>query len=170
MSRALLGASRIVEVGCGTGELCRLLKAWTGAKVIGSDLSEAAVLNCKRLDPDGDYVVQNIMTRYRGDNVVPESDLVIASNVLEHFRDPWFVLGKMLTIAPTAICIVPNEQPINDGYDFEGGPGHVHEFSTGILLELYQERVVDSFLFSSKGWQHSSRGETPMLFAFMVSL
>jgi SAM-dependent methyltransferase len=50
---------KILEYGCGTGRNIPFLRsAFTNAKVIGSDISEASLALAKKMQPDGEFFVE----------------------------------------------------------------------------------------------------------------
>lgn len=161
---ALRAARSVVEVGCGTGDFVAALHRHFGFdRSVGLDLSAAAVAEASRAHGDAgvEYAQQDatLPTPFEG------FDLVLSSNTLEHFRDPWKVLNRMLHMAPRAVVVVPYDQPCVDGYDHEGGAGHVFRFTEDSFADY---RLLDWFLFRSSGWQHSSAGEEPRQLAALV--
>jgi len=161
---ALSAARSAVEFGCGTGEMLRLLAdefGWTSA--LGLDVSEAAAVAAQTRHGD-----ERVSYR-RQDALLPtpgQFDLGVCSNTLEHFRDPWPLLNGLLHLAPAALVLVPYAQPCTDGYDAEGGAGHVSTFTESSFSAYH---LVDWFLFRTAGWQHSSAGEEPRQMAALVS-
>ena len=99
------------------------------------------------------------------DSATDVYDLAVCSNILEHFRQPHIIISKILQMCKCLIILVPYNQPSVDGYDNEGGPGHVFQF-TDSSFDQYQ--MIDSFIFQTNGWQHSSRGETPLQIAVAI--
>jgi hypothetical protein len=65
----------------------------------------------------------------------------------------------MLCIADNLIILVPYNQPLTDGYECEGGAGHVFHFKDDSFINY---DVIEWYTFSTNGWQHSSGGETPL--------
>jgi 2-polyprenyl-3-methyl-5-hydroxy-6-metoxy-1,4-benzoquinol methylase len=91
---------RVLEVGCGTGDLCRAL-AELGAEVTGIDFSQEAI----RLAIEkgrGDFRCQPL------DQHEGRYDVVISFGVLEHLDDPFKALRKMSTLADELILACPS--------------------------------------------------------------
>jgi glycosyltransferase involved in cell wall biosynthesis/SAM-dependent methyltransferase len=101
--------SRVLEVGCGSGNTLAWLKnlkrcAWVGGVEM---MPDAAALARKKLD---DVFLVNIE---KSDIPVPEGslDLILCLDVLEHMVDPWAVvcrLQKMLKPGGALIASIPN--------------------------------------------------------------
>jgi SAM-dependent methyltransferase len=99
---------RILEVGCGTGQLGRLLKA-RGHHVTGIELVSATAHEAGRwLDA---VVTADVEA---GLPFAPASfDCVVLADVLEHLVDPWRVLGEVAGLLAENGCVVasvPNVQ------------------------------------------------------------
>src|ERR1035437_719566 len=147
----------IIEIGCGTGELSRAISDRYGKQVLGTDLSLTGIEFA-----DKNYA--NNLTAFKALDVLNDSisdvyDLAICSNVLEHFRYPHIVILKILQICKYFIILVPYNQPAVDRYGNEGGVGHVFQFMDN---SFDQYNIIDSFIFQTNGWQHSSCGEPPL--------
>ncbi|HBI43938.1 MAG TPA: hypothetical protein DDY78_13965, partial [Planctomycetales bacterium] len=103
---------RVLEVGCGAGELGRLLKE-RGHYVAGVELvPEAAEAARRHLDH---VVTADVETD--GLPFTPGSfDAVIFADVLEHLIDPWRVLGEaaaLLSPEGRMIASIPNVQNLD---------------------------------------------------------
>ncbi len=157
-----LSSRRIFEVGSGTGELCDLIHEHFQPNLIhGSDFSREAVNLANERYPWVIFWVFDILR----DEPPNTYDLCISSNVLEHFREPFPVLERMLDLAPTVLLLVPYRQGVTDGYDAEGGAGHVTSYAKKSFC-FYT--ILDAFTFETKGWQHSSKGEQPSQLAILI--
>lgn len=163
MFEAISGKT-IIEFGCGTGELAYRLKYFCKL-VLGADLSQWAVDEANRnyKGRDIEFVSSDFLKLGKA---TVWFDLAVCSNILEHFTDPWAILAKMFTAANTVIVIVPWEQPVTDGYDCEGGAGHVYRFDLQEFASRY--RVVEHRIYQSAGWGHSSAGEVPRQCALLL--
>ena len=160
----LRGAQSAVEIGCGTGDFVALLHGHFGFKrSVGLDLSAEAITVAQRRHEDSgvEYLRQDASLP----SLLSDFDVALCSNTLEHFRDPWKVLNGMLHMAPKALVLIPYDQPCTDGYDHEGGAGHVFRFTEHSFADY---RLLDWFLFQSAGWQHSSEGEEPRQMVALV--
>lgn len=160
---AALAADSVLEIGCGTGELAHLIDRTYSPRVLrATDFSPAAVEVAAGLHPGIHFATFDILKDWPA--VYSGFSTVIASNVLEHFDNPWLVTDRMLELGAQAVALVPYRQPVRDEYDGEGGPGHVRSFSRATFVNY---RTVDHFLFTSKGWGHSSDGEEPQQLAIL---
>lgn len=108
-----LGATRLVEVGCGSGALARAYKAlnphafYTGLDVVSSYVEMASpwcdralCLNIEQASPD-------FWTEVEG------TDCWIFGDTLEHLVDPWQLLLRIRASMPADGCIaacIPNMQ------------------------------------------------------------
>jgi len=153
----LLSNNSVIEIGCGTGELTYELSKIYDFNITGTDLSKNAIdfANKNYSSDKVDYKVFDCIN----DEIDESFDLVICSNTLEHFKDPYKLIDKMLCIADNLIILVPYNQPITDGYECEGGAGHVFHFKDDSFINY---DVMECYTFSTNGWQHSSGGETPL--------
>lgn len=161
-SKELLKSKEVIEIGCGTGEFSRLISDKYNSNVLGTDISvsgiEYANTNYKNTNTKFE-VLDVISTEFK------TYDLALCSNILEHFRNPFVVIDKVLKNCKSFIILVPYDQPNTDGYEYEGGPGHVFRFTEESFKNY---NVLDSFKFRTNGWQHSACGETPYQFAVLL--
>ena len=161
-------AKRIIEFGCGTGELSRMIHEKYDVDVLGTDFSPRAITYAQENHRSHrlDYRVLDVLT-----DEIPNSigavnyGLAICSNVVEHFRDPYVFIDKILDVCPRLILLVPFNQPCTDGYENEGGAGHVFQFT---LESFSRYKIISYYTFSSSGWQHSSAGETPLQLSILL--
>lgn len=161
---ALRGAHSFIEIGCGTGEMAAMIKSKYETPVTyATDLSPEAVRTAQRYHTKVRYERFDILEDWP--THLANFSLAIASNVLEHFKDPWLVLDRMLVLAEQAIVLVPYRQPLGDAYDAEGGAGHVYRFTVGSFSAY---RVVDWFTFATHGWQHRTGRERPLQLAVLL--
>jgi SAM-dependent methyltransferase len=160
-TKRLVKAKSIIEIGCGTGELLNHIYFRFNKNLTGTDLSLEAINFAKENYKNIEFKQLNVLEQEVG----RVYDLAICSNVLEHFKDPYVLINKILTFANYLICLVPYKQPVTDGYDYEGGPGHVFMFDEDSFSNY---KILDSFLFTTNGWQHSSSGEEPKQLAILI--
>lgn len=148
---ALAHARTAIEIGCGTGELLNLLLNtfhWHYAH--GLDLSAEAVklANAQYQTLKCDFETRDCTTTLSS---FRPFDIALCNHTLEHFHEWWTIVENMLSVAPQALIIVPFAQPATDGYNGEGGAGHVFCFTKDVFAQRY--RVLDAFEFASAGWQ-----------------
>lgn len=159
--RSEINEKLAVEVGCGTGDLTSILTDVHYCAIEGTDLSGLAIEIAKIRFPHLIFKQHNILT----DKPLGKYEVAIASNVVEHFKNPRRVINKMFKMAPTVVVVAPYNQPVTDGYDAEGGAGHVSTITYG-TFDPYE--LVSGFLFRTKGWDYSSNGEIPTQVAVIL--
>lgn len=85
---------RILEIGCGAGESLVYLKQQGAQYTVGIELRpEVAAMAAAR--PEIDEVLIGDIETLELNYPAGTFDLVIASHVLEHLRDPWSVLNRI---------------------------------------------------------------------------
>lgn len=98
------GARRVLDVGCGTGELGRLLKNSGVAEVVGIELEESAWAEARLVLDDAFCGDVEKMDLPFADGYF---DAVVCGDVLEHLVDPVSVLRKFARIlSPEGIIII----------------------------------------------------------------
>ena len=111
IKREAAPASRLLDLGCGTGDLSRCLAA-DGRQVTGCDISAAMLKRAAELDPAGTVAWTRLAPGWR---TLPFSDgsfgTVVISSVLEYVHDPCSVLqecARLLEPGGTLLCTVPD--------------------------------------------------------------
>lgn len=139
---------RVLDVGCGTGQLGALLRE-RGHEVTGVELVPGACEGARlRLD-----CVWNL--DIEADPLPPDSafDAIVLADVLEHFIDPWRVLRELVChLAPGGVVVasVPNVQNgdviwrlVRGRWDYrERGildVGHLRFFTLDSITRLFQD-------------------------------
>jgi SAM-dependent methyltransferase len=105
--RAIPGDARIVEIGCGTGQMCLYL-ARADRVIIGADLTRAALLlGAAAARRFGLTQVQFVETDLRHPGLRPGSfDVVYSSGVLHHTPDPRASFSRLARLARPGGTIV----------------------------------------------------------------
>ena len=86
---------RVLEIGCGHGQALSFLKRERSAEfVVGVELVPA-VADIARQNPDVDVVMTGDIEEIQLDFPAESFDLIIASHVLEHVKDPWSVTRRL---------------------------------------------------------------------------
>ncbi|MCW2274081.1 methionine biosynthesis protein MetW [Rhodoblastus acidophilus] len=97
--------ARVLDVGCGDGELLRLLADTRGVDARGMEISQKGVNDCVA---KGLSVVQGDADIDLADYPTDGFDYVILSQTLQATRNPRHVLEQMLRIGKRAIVSFPN--------------------------------------------------------------
>jgi len=97
--------SRVLDLGCGDGELLAQLEQHKGCRGYGIEIQEPYVIKC----------IERGVAVYHGDMMEGMSfygdqsvDLVILSQTLQQTADPVKVIREMLRVGKTAIISFPN--------------------------------------------------------------
>ena len=99
------GLSRILEIGCGPGQLASMLFDQGITAYAGMDFSAAAIAMARSNAPRGQFEVGDARTtdihqRY-------EHDVVVCTEVLEHVQDDLQIIDRFLP-GKRCLCSVPN--------------------------------------------------------------
>jgi len=106
-----LQASKILDVGCGQGELLREISAAIpNAQVHGADLSEQSLIDSRRRNPTFDLFELNITHESfaeRYSSRLAAFDFLVCSEVLEHIPDHELAARRLLQLLrPSGVAIV----------------------------------------------------------------
>lgn len=104
---AVTEGSKVLDVGCGIGNLARLLRDQRNAQVTGLDFSQWA---CDQLAKEGFNTVVSILPRIP----LPDAhyDIAVTTEVLEHLDKPEKTLKEMARVVRPGglvICSVPDD-------------------------------------------------------------
>lgn len=128
----------ILDFGCGLGDAMPVYrKAYKHAALIGMDISEIAIANCKDKYGDIAQFIQGDYTR------VPNVDVIISSNVFEHLSNDIAITRRLLTKCFDLYIIVPYRESVFAGME------HVRSYDESYF------RTIDAYaysVFSSRGW------------------
>ncbi len=92
-----------MDIGCGLGDGCRLLKSrFPHAEIEGADFSGLAIKKAQDADNKINYFVLDIKNGY----LSRKYDYISFLSILEHFNNPFPVVDKCLKYADKAILIV----------------------------------------------------------------
>lgn len=164
------GAVRILEVGCGEGNFCRLLKK-KSTEVWGLEINpEAAVIASQVCDKVLTGSFEELHTQ------LPSGyfDCVIFNDVLEHLYDPWTTVGQvkaLLSEHGVLVSSIPNFRYISNiiteilfqkdfQYKPEGGildDTHIRFFTSKSMLRMFREAGYDILIHEGlrpcKSWK-----------------
>jgi SAM-dependent methyltransferase len=99
------GIRRVLEIGCGPGQLAAFLFEQGVQSYVGLDFSATAIDLARRLAPRGQFVVGD--ARSPTIHRATDHELVICTEVLEHIEDDLLVVSHFLP-AKRCICSVPS--------------------------------------------------------------
>jgi methionine biosynthesis protein MetW len=103
--RLVRPGARVLDVGCGDGELLEILIREKGVDGQGLELSPAGVSACLAR---GLAVVQGDADNDLSDFPTGAFDYAVLSDTLQSMRDPRHVLSELLRIAGRAVVSLPN--------------------------------------------------------------
>ena len=105
ISELILQNSKVLDVGCGDGELMKFLKDNKTFKIRGLEISKNKVQNCLS---KGLTVIEgnaeNDLQQFPNNSF----DFVILSQTLQAFLDPEKVISELLRVGKKAIVTIPN--------------------------------------------------------------
>jgi SAM-dependent methyltransferase len=99
------GSRRVLEIGCGPGQLAAYLLDQGVEEFVGLDFSPRAIDMARRNAPAGRFLVGD--ARSSGIYTESEYDLIICTEVLEHIEDDLAVVSKFRP-GVRCLCSVPN--------------------------------------------------------------
>ena len=97
-------AAKVLDLGCGDGELLEFLVRQKGIKGRGIEISEAGMLSCVRR---GLSVRQGNLQEGLADYPDRSFDFTVLSQTLHFLDDPEMILGEMLRVGHKAIVSFP---------------------------------------------------------------
>lgn len=127
----------IVDFGCGLGDAMPIYRArYRKAKLVGVDISDDAIAKCR---VHYGHIAEFICGDY---SAVPQAEVVITSNVLEHLSDDLNVASSLQGKCDALYITVPfMEWPL--------GSEHVRTYDEDYFRSLGSYSYV---VFPSRGW------------------
>lgn len=124
--------SRVIDFACGVGYGCRIM-AEAGAVVVGYDIDPEAIAYAREhyAHPDARFLQAS------GDAPpdLPEADLAICFETIEHLEDPRPLLKALRAAAPRLIASVPNEAV----FPYVGQAFHFRHYTRRQFAQLLEE-------------------------------
>ncbi len=157
-------SSSLIEFGCGTGEFVyELQKNYNNINYFATDISYKSI----------NFALEkysNEKLKYFRFNALEEDveklgkfNIGLCSNCLEHFKNPYILINEMLKVTDYLIILVPyNQNPMTDGYDTEGGAGHIFKF---VQDSFSMYTIILEFKFFSDGWVC---GDNPLQWCIVI--
>ncbi len=127
----------LCDFGCGAGDAFPVYRAaFPNAKLVGVDFSSEAIQLCREKYSDlAEFIVGDC-------KAVPNCDVIIVSNVLEHLDDDNIVISNLLERSRNLFVIVPFQET-------QLCAEHVRSYSYDAMSEF---PVVKKIVFASRGW------------------
>jgi SAM-dependent methyltransferase len=120
---------RVVDLGCGAGYGTVILSSFAGS-VIGVDASREAVEAASRLYPSVEYRAVNVQA-----DPLPEAEIGVCFEVLEHLDDPEGTLTRFFEAYPRLLLSLPN--PLAGGSHIN--PHHLVDWPLATLKRKLRE-------------------------------
>jgi 2-polyprenyl-3-methyl-5-hydroxy-6-metoxy-1,4-benzoquinol methylase len=163
-------SSRVLEFGCATGYMTRILRDERGCRVTGFECSAAAAEQASGFCED--LIVGDIEDASRWERLREPYDVVMLADVLEHLRDPAAVLrrcrallkpdGRLLLSMPNVAHYTVRWNLLRGRFDYtESGlldDSHLRFFTRRTLLAMVRDAgyQVEALAFSTQrsrlGW------------------
>ena len=153
-----LGPGKILDVGCGTGALCRRLSSsFDGkAEITGIDFSPAQIEICKKLSeersdlyPRETYLVSEV---YSLPFETETFDYVISSEVFEHLSDLQQAANEVVRVCKKGgkvILTTPLRDDIDQDEAMDGNREHIWSMEERMFIELFLGHEVAFDYFRS---------------------
>lgn len=128
----------LLEIGCAEGLYCAYFSDQGGSKIVGIDISQPKIARAEQR-PNIEYKVAN------WENLVNEFspkqfDVILATEVIEHARDPQKLVDDCMKIGKYLVSTVPtNEQPLEDPMKIQG---HLSCFRMDTYLKLFEKYKI----------------------------
>jgi 2-polyprenyl-3-methyl-5-hydroxy-6-metoxy-1,4-benzoquinol methylase len=133
---------RVLDAGCGVGWGSALMVQAGASNVVGIDLSEDAIADCRKRVPDAEFRVGDLQNLPVSD---AEFDVVVCFEALEHTADTALTLDELArALAPDGLLFVSSPNP--RVYP-AGNPFHLHEMVPEELAEAVSDRFRQVQIF-----------------------
>jgi len=138
-------ASRLVDIGCGQGDLLRYVsREFPMMELYGFELSESGVESTRAKVPGAAVEVLDLLSEGASDRLVHvKADIATCSEVLEHVPDPRrFLERAKLALRPGGTLIVT--VPGGPRTAFDKAIGHIRHFDRASAGELLKDAGFDA--------------------------
>jgi len=139
---------KIVDIGCGAGEIlklvCKFFKANDFSVIAeGYDISPSAIKIANKNFPEGNFHCQ-ASDRLEHKNTGQNIDFILLIDILEHIKNPEKLLADISKTSKYVICHLPLE----DNFEvkirglkkrFKKTTGHIHYYNKKSAIELFQK-------------------------------
>ncbi|KQS54324.1 methyltransferase [Brevundimonas sp. Leaf363] len=133
---------RALDVGCGEGRFCRMLKA-EGVEAVGIDPAPALIDHARAMDPGGDYRVEAAEALGFADG---SFDLVVSYLSLIDIPDAGAAIAEMARVlAPGGTLLIANLAGYNSAAD-------ANELGWATLVDGRRAHAMDHYLEEKVGW------------------
>jgi len=134
--------ARALDVGCGEGRFCRMLKA-EGVAAVGIDPTTGLIDHARRLDPEGDYRVEGAEALGFEDG---RFDLVVSYLSLIDIPDVRAAIAEMARVlAPGGRLLIANLAGYNSAAD-------ANDLGWVTLPDGRRAHAMDRYLEEKAGW------------------
>jgi ubiquinone/menaquinone biosynthesis C-methylase UbiE len=131
-----VAGKRVLDAGCGVGWGSKLLLEAGAAEVIGVDLSEDAIADCRTRVPNAQFVQGDLQNLPLPDE---RFDVVVCFEALEHTADTAKTLDELCRVmVPQGVLFVSSPNP--KVYP-AGNPFHLHELPPEELRDAVAARL-----------------------------
>ena len=139
----------ILDVGCGVGMLCNLLKD-NGRNPTGVDVSDEAVKQSSIFVPSVHFKKMYSERLEFQDELF---DVVCSTEVLEHLVDPEVALAELYRVCKKGGKLIVSVQ-IRDLLDNKGKSKHLHNFDFYKLMFMFQDYGEDFKIYPINKFKH----------------
>lgn len=152
---ANLTFNSILEIGCALGIILNNISEYLSIKrIFGLDISSKNIELAKTLYPDNTFfqgTVEDLKRFISNGQTVPEFDLVLLSDVIEHIPDDLKFLESVREISTYVMINLPLEKCFKNRhrkYDEDDPSGHLRCYDLGMALSLIDQagfEIINSF-------------------------
>jgi 2-polyprenyl-3-methyl-5-hydroxy-6-metoxy-1,4-benzoquinol methylase len=137
-----VAGKRVLDAGCGVGWGSKLILEAGAASVVGVDISEEALADCRQRAPEVDFVQGDLQELSFGDG---EFDIVVCFEALEHVEDTSSALDELTRVlSEDGILFVSSPNP---AVYPEGNHFHLHELDPDELAKEVADRLPHTVMF-----------------------